>query len=160
MRGVNKVMLLGYVGNDPELKTSQSGTAYCRLRLATTESRLDKGSGERTDETTWHNIVAFGKQAELLGEYVRKGLLLHVEGRIQTRAYEDKQSGSKHTSTSILLDRFVMGDRPDNGASGGGQSRGDAPSGGGQQQPPRQQPRQDDMLGDTNTGGDPDIPWV
>lgn len=156
MRGVNKVMLLGYAGTDPELKTSQNGTAYCRLRLATTDSRMDKGSGERTDETTWHNIVAFGKQAELMGEYVRKGLLLHIEGRIQTRAYEDKQSGSKHTSTSILVDRFVMGDRPDN-ANGGGQSRGDTPSGGGQQQGPRQQPRQDDLLGDA--GGDPDIPW-
>lgn len=95
MSGVNKVILLGHLGRDPEMKYGQTGTAVCRFSLATSEKR------DGQERTEWHNITAFGKLAEVAGQYLAKGSQIYLEGRIQTRSWEGKD-GAKRTATEIV----------------------------------------------------------
>lgn len=113
MAGVNKAIILGHLGRDPELKTSQSGTAVCRFSLATTE----KWNGE--EKTEWHNLVAFGKTAEVVAKYLAKGSQVYIEGRIQTRKWTDK-SGNDRYQTEIMVGSLTMlgGGKGSNGRSG------------------------------------------
>lgn len=99
-RGLNKVMLIGNLGSDPEIKYAASGTAIANFRLATSENRKNR-EGEWEEETEWHRIVIFGKQAEFCKDYLRKGSKVFIEGRIQTRSWDD-QSGQKKYSTEII----------------------------------------------------------
>lgn len=99
MRGVNKVILIGNVGRDPELRYTQNGTAVANFSLATTE-RVKAGD-EWQDKTEWHNVVAWGRLAEVCGEYVRKGTPLYVEGRLQTRKWEDR-NGNPRYQTEVV----------------------------------------------------------
>ena len=100
-RGVNKVILLGNLGKDPEVRYTQGGTAVGSFTLATSERR--KGAdGQWTDHTEWHNIRAFGRQAELSGQYLQKGSTVYIEGRIQTRKWQDKEGNNRYT-TEILV---------------------------------------------------------
>lgn len=101
MRGLNKAMLIGRLGKDPELRYTQGGQAVARFSLATDDSWVDK-NGERQSRTEWHNLVAWAKLAETCGQYLRKGKLIYAEGRIQTRQYEDN-SGNKRYITEINL---------------------------------------------------------
>jgi single-strand DNA-binding protein len=112
-RGVNKVILIGNLGADPEIRYTTSGTAVANLRLATTETWMDK-SGERTERTEWHRVVLWGKMAESLSEYLVKGKQIYVEGRLQTRQWDDKD-GNKRYTTEIRGDRVVL-----LGSAGGG----------------------------------------
>jgi len=120
MAGVNKVILIGNLGADPEVKYLSSGTAVANFRMATTENRVNR-SGEKTPITEWHRIVAFGRLAEICGEYLNKGKQVYIEGRLRTRTWEDKD-GNKRSTTEIVTTRMQMlgapgapGEVPDKG---------------------------------------------
>lgn len=128
---VNKVMLVGNLGRDPEMRALPSGQQVANFSLATSRRYKDR-DGNRKDETEWHNIVVFGKQAEIAGQYLTKGKMVFVEGRIQTRSWDDKESGKKQYKTEIICDNFQMlGSKGDGGGGGQRDSGTSAPSGGG-----------------------------
>ena len=104
MAGVNKVIILGNLGADPELRSSPSGVTTCRLSIATSMNWTDKNSGEKKEKTEWHRIVFFGRSAEVLDQYVKKGQQLYVEGRLQTNKYE--KDGIERYSTDIIGESF------------------------------------------------------
>ncbi len=121
-RSVNKVILLGHLGADPEQRYTQSGTAVTNLRLATNESYNDRTSGERVEKTEWHRVVCWGKLAEIAGQYLTKGRQVYIEGRLQTRKWQD-QEGNDRYSTEVKADDMVMlGGRGEGGSGGGGGS--------------------------------------
>jgi single-strand DNA-binding protein len=133
MAGVNKVILVGNVGRDAEVRYTQSGTAVAGFSLATSESFNDR-DGQRQERTEWHNCVVWGRQAEIAGQYVKKGRQLYVEGRLQTRDWVDPQ-GVKHYRTEVVANRFQLLGRRENGegegGGGGGYQRGGGGYGGG-----------------------------
>lgn len=98
---VNKVIILGRLGQDPELKHTPNGNAVCNFSLATSESWKDKNSGEKKEKTEWHRVVVWGKLAELCGEYLSKGREVYVEGKLSTRSWDDKNSGEKRYATEV-----------------------------------------------------------
>ncbi|MBT8113509.1 MAG: single-stranded DNA-binding protein, partial [Gammaproteobacteria bacterium] len=106
-RGVNKVILVGNLGQDPEIKYMPSGQAVCNISIATTESWNDKTSGEKVEKTEWHRVVFFRRLAEIAGEYLRKGSQVYVEGRLQTRKWQD-QSGNDRYTTEIVANEMQM----------------------------------------------------
>ena len=119
-KSVNKVILLGNVGKDPEVKFLPSGSAVANFSIATSERFKDKG-GEFQDRTEWHNITAYGKLAEIIRDYVKKGSKLYVEGRLTTRSWDDKDSGKKVYRTEIVVnDLSLLSGRGDEGGGGGG----------------------------------------
>ncbi len=132
MAGVNKVILIGNLGRDPELRYTQNGQAVVNFSLATSENWNDR-NGERVERTEWHRIVAWGKTAELCAQYLAKGRTVYIEGRLQTREWEDKE-GNKRTTTEINANtvQFLGGPRGEGGGAdvgGGGGSAPGAPSG-------------------------------
>lgn len=133
-RGINKVILVGNLGADPETRYSSSGAAITSIRIATSESWTDKQSGEKQERTEWHRIKFFGRLAEIAGEYLRKGSQVYVEGSLRTDKYTG-QDGIERYSTDIIANEMQMlGGRAGEGGGGGGGggSRGDrAPRGGG-----------------------------
>jgi single-strand DNA-binding protein len=106
MAGVNKVILIGNLGANPEVKYLSNGTTVANFRMATTENRVNK-SGEKTSITEWHRIVTFGRLAEICGEYLNKGKQVYIEGRLRTRSWEDKE-GNKRSTTEIVATRMQM----------------------------------------------------
>lgn len=122
MRGINKVILVGNVGKDPEVRYLPSGGAVANLTLATTEYWTDKQSGQRQEQTEWHRVNFYGKLAEVVGEYVKKGSKLYVEGSIHTRKWQDKQTGQDRYSTEIKGAEMQMLD----GRNDGGDQRSQA----------------------------------
>lgn len=124
MRGVNKVILVGNLGRDPEIRYTKDGTAVANLNLATSDSWND-ANGQRQERTEWHRVVAWGKLAEISKEYLSKGRQIYIEGRLQTRSWDDK-SGTKRYTTEVKADQMVMlGTRGD----GGGRDAGPSPGG-------------------------------
>lgn len=116
---VNKAILVGNLGRDPEIRSLPSGQPVATFSLATSRRYRDR-DGNRKDETEWHNIVCFGKQAEIAGQYLTKGKMIFVEGRIQTRSWDDKE-GKKQYRTEIVCDNFQMlGSKGDGGGRAGG----------------------------------------
>jgi len=124
-RGVNKVILVGNLGKDPELKYTPQGTAVAKFSLATTERYKDK-AGEWQDRTEWHNIVAWARTAEVAGEYLKKGRTVYIEGSIRTNSWDDKESGQKKYRTEIIVNELIMlgGGRGEGDSEGGGRSKG------------------------------------
>ena len=123
-RGVNKVILVGNVGKDPEIRATQGGMSIASFALATTD-RTKGQDGQWTDKTEWHNLVAFQRTAEIVRDYVKKGSQIYVEGKIQTRSWDDKESGQKKYKTEILVnDLQLLGGRGEGGSSGGERSSG------------------------------------
>jgi len=120
-RSVNKVILIGRLGKDPELKYTASGTPFCRFSMATDESWNDKGTGERQERTEWHNIVVWDRLAEICNQYLTKGKLVYIEGSLQTREWDD-QEGNKRKTTEVRARDMVMLSGAGEGA-GGGQRR-------------------------------------
>ena len=119
-KSLNKVMLIEHLGKDPEVKFTPGGTAVAKFSLATNERFKDK-AGEWQDRTEWHNIVAWQRLAEIVGEYVKKGSKIYIEGRLQTSSWEDKQSGEKKYRTEIIAsDLLLLGSRGEGGGGGGG----------------------------------------
>lgn len=127
MASVNKVILVGNLGRDPETRYAPSGDAICNVTIATTDSWKDKSSGERREMTEWHRVVFFGKLAEIAGQYLRKGSQVYVEGALRTRKWTD-QSGQERYTTEIRADTMQMLGRREGGEapmrSGGGEMRG------------------------------------
>lgn len=119
--GINKVILIGNLGADPEVRFTPSGQAVANFRIATSESWTDKGSGQKQERTEWHRIVVWGKLAELCGEYLKKGRQCYVEGRLQTREWTDKE-GKKNYTTEVVAQtvQFLGGARGEGGATRGG----------------------------------------
>ena len=150
---LNKVLLIGNLGRDPELKMTTGGQPLCRFSIATTETWRDK-AGEKQSKTEWHNIVVWGKQAEIAEKYLKKGKQILVEGRIQYREYQDQQ-GVKKTACDIRCDNFQMLGRMEEGG-GGGRSEGGFSRGGGSSMPSG--PDYDDMPPPAS-GPDDDIPF-
>lgn len=117
-KSVNKVILIGNLGKDPEVKYTPSGTPVAKFSLATNERYKDK-AGEWQDRTEWHNIVAWQRLAEIVGEYVKKGSKVYIEGRLQTSSWEDKQSGEKKYRTEVIAqDLVLLSGRGEGGDSG------------------------------------------
>ena len=130
MAGLNKVMLIGHLGRDPEIRYSQQGTAMVNFSIATSEQWNDKNTGEKQERTEWHRIVAFRKPAEILEKYLSKGSKIYIEGRLQTRNYE--KDGQTHYTTEIVVREFqFLGGKQENQSGG---SNYQSNSGGGYQQ--------------------------
>lgn len=153
---LNKVQVIGRLGRDPEIRYAASGDAIANLTLATTETWKNQ-QGERQEKTEWHRVVVFGKLAEIVGEYLRKGALAYFEGKLQTRKWTG-QDGKDNYTTEIVVDSFsgsmkMLGGKDESqGGSGGQQQQRQAAP---QQQQQRQQPTQTDNLADM----DDDIPF-
>jgi len=136
--GINKVILIGNLGRDPEVRFTNGGQAVANFSIATSESWTDKSSGQKQEKTEWHRIVVWGKLAELCGEYLKKGRQAYVEGRLQTREWTDKE-GKKNYTTEVVANTVQFlggggaGAGPRDGAAGGGFSR---PEAGGPAAPP------------------------
>jgi single-strand DNA-binding protein len=116
-RGVNKVILIGHLGKDPEVRYTPTGAAIANITLATSESWKDKATGENVERTEWHRIVFFQRLAEIVGEYLRKGAKVYVEGRLQTRKWQDKTTGQDRYTTEIVADNMQMLDSKGSGAA-------------------------------------------
>lgn len=130
-RGVNKVILVGNVGKDPEVRYSAGGMAVCTISVATSEKWTDKQSGEIKERTEWHRVKFFGRLAEIAGEYLKKGSQVYIEGSLRTEEYE--KDGVKRYSTDIVAAEMQMlGGRPADGGSQGGGQQQQRSSGGGQ----------------------------
>jgi single-strand DNA-binding protein len=128
-RGVNKVILVGNLGADPETRYSASGSAITSIRIATSEQWKDKQTGENQERTEWHRVKFFGRLAEIAGEYLRKGRQVYIEGSLRTDKYTDKD-GIERYSTDIIANEMQMLGGPGEGGAGGGGSRGGASRGG------------------------------
>jgi single-strand DNA-binding protein len=137
MASVNKVILVGNLGADPETRYMPSGDAIANIRIATTDKWKDKASGEMKEATEWHRISFFGRLAEIVGQYCKKGSQIYVEGRIRTRKYQDKESGQDRYSTEIVAESMQLlgsrqgqGDAPakEYGSTSGGGSESRAPA--------------------------------
>ena len=146
-RGVNKVIIVGTLGNDPEVKYSASGSAIANLSVATSEQWKDKQTGEKKEQTEWHRVVIFGKLAEVAGEYLRKGSHVYIEGQLRTRKWSDSNGVDRYTTEIVIpqiggVMQMLGGKRDDSGQPR--QQSGQQPQGGWganqqQQQPPKQQ---------------------
>ncbi len=133
MASVNKVILLGNCGRDPEIRYMPSGGAVANISIATTSKRKDKTSGETVEDTQWHRVQFFDRLAEIVGEYVKKGAPLYVEGRLKYGKYTDKDGIERNTVDIIATEMQLLGSRqgagsPDEGGGGGGYSRAPAPA--------------------------------
>lgn len=127
MASVNKVILVGNLGRDPEVRYTASGSAMCNLSIATTYATRDSQTGERREETEWHRVVMFNRLAEIAGEYLRKGRLVYIEGRLRTRKWQG-QDGQDRYTTEIIADQMQMlGGRGDSGGDFGGDDYNQAP---------------------------------
>lgn len=118
-RGINKVILVGHLGKDPEVRYAPSGQAIANVTLATSEQWKDKNTGEKQERTEWHRVVFFSRLAEIAGEYLKKGSQVYVEGRLQTRKWQDKDGQDRYTTEIVANEMQMLGGR---GNSGGGDS--------------------------------------
>jgi single-strand DNA-binding protein len=126
-RGINKVILIGNLGADPEVRYTPGGQAIANVRLATAESWKDKETGENQERTEWHRVVFFGRLAEIVKEYLRKGSQIYIEGRLQTRKWQGQDGQDRYTTEIVANDMQMLGSR---GSSGGFERDSSAPSSG------------------------------
>lgn len=159
MASVNKVILIGNVGRDPEVRYAPSGAAVCGFSIATSRAWKDKSSGERQEETEWHRLVAYDRLGEIAGEYLKKGSSVYIEGRLKTRKWTDKDGTDRYTTEIIVAELTMLGSRQD---SDGGEQRQSAPAQ--RQSAPRQAAQRPAAgAGKTGTGFDDmddDIPFA
>src|ERR1700678_2350460 len=135
-RGVNKVILVGNLGADPETRAMPSGSTVANLRIATSESWRDKQSGEQQERTEWHRVALFGRLAEVAAEYLRKGSQVYIEGSLRTRKWQDKQGNERYSTEIIGNEMQMLGGRGGGGgAAAGGAGAEGAARGGGSQAP-------------------------
>jgi single-strand DNA-binding protein len=114
-RGVNKVILIGNLGKDPETRSTPSGTAVTNVTVATTESRKDRQTGEQKEFTEWHNVVFWGRLAEIAGQYLRKGRQVYIEGSLRTRKWQDKEGRDRYTTEVVANEMQMLGAKPGEG---------------------------------------------
>jgi len=136
-RGINKVILIGHLGADPETRAMPSGMTVANLRLATTESWKDKQSGENQERTEWHSVALFGRLGEIAAEYLRKGSQVYIEGRLRTRKWQDKEGRDRYTTEIVGNEMQMLGGR---GGGGGGGGAGGGAGGGYSEAPARAEP--------------------
>ncbi|WP_298644231.1 single-stranded DNA-binding protein [uncultured Cardiobacterium sp.] len=122
MAGVNKVIIIGNLGNDPDMRYMPSGDAMANISIATSENWTDRNTGEKREKTEWHRVVAFRKLAEIIGQYCKKGSKIYIEGKLQTRKWTD-QSGQTRYTTEIIADQMQMLDSRNSGGDWGGQGQ-------------------------------------
>jgi len=161
-RGINKVILIGNLGQDPETRYMPSGGAVTNVTLATSETWKDKQTGQPQERTEWHRVVFFNRLAEIAGEYLRKGSKVYIEGSLRTRKWQDKATGADRYTTEIVAGEMQMLDSRGGDAGGGQAGKQPAPAGAGQQSAP--QPAQQSAPGQDGQGGgfdnfDDDIPF-
>jgi single-strand DNA-binding protein len=120
MASVNKVIVLGNLGRDPEVRYTPSGAAVCNLRIATTRNWKNKDSGEKMEETEWHSVVLYDRQAEIAGEYLKKGRPVYIEGRLKTRKWQDKEGVDRYTTEIVADSMQLLGGREGMGGGAGG----------------------------------------
>jgi len=163
-RGVNKAIIVGNLGQDPELRYTGSGTAVCNMSVATNESYKDS-DGQLVEKTEWHRVVAWARLAEICGEYLKKGSQVYFEGSIQTRSWEDRDGNTKYTTEIKARDMMILSDRGGAGGARGGrdgynQGRGSDNT---DQRQPQPQTQQSGGRGQQNGGGefspDDDLPF-
>jgi len=152
-RGINKVILVGNLGKDPEMKYTASGAAIANLTIATSDSWNDKQTGEKVEKTEWHRVVAFQRLAEIMGEYLKKGSQVYIEGKLQTRKWTDQSGQDRWTTEVVANDMQMLGGR---GGDTGGPSQGGG--GGGFRQNPQSQQNSGQSAPD-NDFADDDIPF-
>jgi len=121
MASINKVILIGNLGRDPEVRYTPSGAAVCNLRLATTRNWKSRDTGERQEETEWHSVVLYDRQAEVAGEYLKKGRPVYIEGRLKTRKWQDKDGNDRYTTEIVADSMQLLGGRE---GGGGGADEG------------------------------------
>ena|SRR5271157_1738495 len=155
-RGVNKVILVGNLGADPETRSMPSGTTVTNIRIATSESWKDKASGAQQERTEWHSIALFGRLGEIAAEYLRKGSQVFVEGKLRTRKWQDKQ-GNERFSTEIIADNMQMLGGRAGGAGGAGAAS--QPERSGSSAPPRDEYDQSPAAAGGKEEFDDDIPF-
>jgi single-strand DNA-binding protein len=136
MASVNKVIVLGNLGRDPEVRYTPSGAAVCNLRIATTRNWKNKDSGEKMEETEWHSVVLYDRQAEIAGEYLKKGRPVYIEGRLKTRKWQDKEGVDRYTTEIVADSMQLLGGREGMGGGAGGEDE----SGQGERSAPPQRP--------------------
>jgi single-strand DNA-binding protein len=124
MASVNKVIVVGNLGKDPETRYSPNGGAICNVRIATTRNWKDKATGEKKEETEWHSVVFYDRLAEIAGEYLKKGRSVYVEGRLKTRKWQDKEGQDRYTTEIIAQEMQLLGSREGMGGGGGGSDDG------------------------------------
>lgn len=117
-RGVNKAIIIGNLGNDPDIRYTQSGACIANISVATSEQWTDKESGEKQERVEWHRIVFFGRLAEIVAEYLKKGSQVYVEGRLQTRKWEDKEGVTRYSTEIVAGQMQMLGGRGDGGKGG------------------------------------------
>ncbi|MES2229762.1 MAG: single-stranded DNA-binding protein [Pseudomonadota bacterium] len=137
MASVNKVILIGNLGRDPEVRYTPSGSAVCNITVATSRSWKSKESGEKVEETEWHRVVMYDRLAEIAGEYLKKGRSVYIEGRLKTRKWTDKDGAEKYTTEIIAQEMNMLGGRE---GMGGGAGGGDEDGGHGERSAPPQRP--------------------
>jgi len=125
--GINKVLLIGNLGADPDMRYTPSGAGVCEMRIATNESWTDK-SGQKQERTEWHRVVVWGKRAELCAKFLQKGRQCFVEGRLRTRSWEDREGNKRYTTEIVATDVQFLGGRGAGGGPDGGGGGGDFPS--------------------------------
>lgn len=154
-KSVNKVILIGNLGKDPEVKYTPQGTPVAKLTIATNERYKDK-DGQWQDRTEWHNVVLWQRLAEIAGEYLKKGGKVYIEGRLQTRSWEDKQTNQKRYMTEVVAnDLVLLGGRAEGGGESGGYSRGSASGNNFDQRSPESEP----VSANSSPISDEDIPF-
>ena len=137
MASVNKVIIIGNLGRDPEVRYTPNGSAVCNIGIATTRTWKSKDSGDKVEETEWHRVVFYDRLAEIAGEYLKKGRSVYVEGRLKTRKWQDKDGAEKYTTEIIAEEMKMLGGRE---GMGGGADDGGEPSGYGNRQQPASRP--------------------
>ena len=163
-RGINKVIIVGNLGNDPDVRYMPSGGAVTNLSIATSESWKDKSSGEAQERTEWHRVVMFGRLGEIAGEYLRKGSKIYIEGKLQTRKWQDNNGQDRYTTEIVasemqMLDSRGAGDQSFGGGQQQQQPRGQQQSRPQAQQQPQQQPQQQAAPAGDFGDFDDDIPF-
>ena len=162
-RGINKVILVGNLGQDPEVRYSANGAAVATLSIATSDQWTDKQSGQKQERTEWHRVVMFNRLGEIAGEYLKKGSQVYIEGKLQTRKWQDQNGQDRYTTEIVANEMQMLGGRGGSADFAGGQQQG-----GGGYQGARQQPAQNNSApqqqaapaGNDNFGGfDDDIPF-
>ena len=146
MASVNKVILSGNLGRDPEVRYTPRGAAVCNISLATTRNWKSKDSGEKQEETEWHRVVFYDRLAEIAGEYLKKGRPIYVEGRLKTRKWQDKEGKDRYTTEIIANEMQMLGSRAGGGAGTESRAEPRAASGGGERAPAA--PARDDAFDD------------
>jgi len=157
-KSVNKVILLGNVGKDPEIRSTGGGTMVANFTLATSD-RFQDAQGNWQDRTEWHNLVAFKRLAEIVRDYVKKGSKLYVEGKIQTRSWDDKETGAKRYRTEIIVNDISLLSGRDDSSGGGGYSRSSSSSSSGASNMDQRQPAGQDDYAQSAEISDDDIPF-